>query len=383
MATRALAGALVSLIALAAAAPSASAAPVPISGLRWVVAFSSAKGQLPDVVSHDCVSFGPVDWSNGRSRDKTVFLVGTPGFKASGSYDASTQRGAANESVTAFRFERVIGKGGAFELRDMGMEIAGGRAYLTARIVSVKGVGASAKRVRLAVIARPKFFTGPSQDPKGRSIPDSFLIAVQGRASVMPALAAAINRIRCTRPIGVIRPHKLKPGIPFGQVTVQLQPDGAVGMAGTSEIGDGPTFLDDEGVDIQAQPIGSTTVFGSADTRGLRFNMLAGTRTALTCQSGYRCVPNAGSQFGLAGGFTLSYNGRTATVDGLTAVESSGPSTRTLALTGSLNGQPMAISDSSGSAPEAFLTALSRALGLTFSRGFFDLTAQFSDTGPP
>jgi hypothetical protein len=110
--------------------------------------------------------------------------------------------------------------------------------------------------------------------------------------------------------------------------------------------------------------------------------MLASTRTPLTCQSGYSCVPSPGSQFGLAGGFTLSYNGRTATVDGLTAVESSGPSARALTLTGSLNGQSMTISDRSGSASDAFLAALSQALGLTFRRGFLDLTAQFTDTGP-
>src|SRR5205814_1184105 len=139
---------------------------------------------------------------------------------------------------------------------------------------------------------------------KHRSIPDSFLIALQGRASVMPALAAAINHIRCTRPIGVIRPRKLKPGTPFGQVTVQLQPDAAVGFGGTAEIGNGPSFIDDEGVDIQAQPVGSAKVFRAAGDRGLRFGMSAGTRTPLTCQSGYRCVPTPGSQFELAAGFT-------------------------------------------------------------------------------
>src|SRR4051812_43999876 len=203
MANRALAGALVSLIALAASAvgaPAASATPIHISALRWVMAFSYAKGQFPDVIGQDCVSFGGVDWSSGRSRDKSLFLYGTPGFKASGTYDAVARRGAANESVTAFRFERVIGKGGAFEVRDMGMDIAGGRAYVTGRIVSVKSTIAAAKRVRLAVIPHPKFLAGPSRDRKRRNIPNSFLIALQGRASVMPALAAAIERIRCKRP---------------------------------------------------------------------------------------------------------------------------------------------------------------------------------------
>jgi len=370
------------IAASAVGAPAASATPVHISALRWVVAFSYGKGQFPDVVGQDCVSFGGVDWSSGRSRDKTVFLYGTLGFKASGTYDAIARRGAANESVTAFRFERVIGKGGAFEVRDMGMEIAGGRAYVTGRIVSVKSTIAAAKRVRLAVVARPKFLAGPSHNPKHQNIPDSFLIALQGRATVMPALAAAIERIRCKRPIGVIRPRKLKPGTPFGQVTVQLQPDAAIGLAGTAEIGNGPTFSNDEGVDIQAQPIGSTKVFSAAGDRGLRFSMPAGTRTPLTCQNGYSCVPSPGSQFGLADGFTLSYNGRTATVDGLTAVESSDPSAPGLGLTGVLNGQSMTISDPSGSAPDAFLAALSQALGLTFSSGFLSLTPKFTDTGP-
>ena len=116
------------IAASAVGAPAASAAPVHISALRWVVAFSHATGQFPDVIGQVCVSFGGVDWSSGRSRDKSLFLYGTPGFKASGTYDAISRRGAANESLTAFRFERVIGKGGDFEVRDMGMEIAGGRA---------------------------------------------------------------------------------------------------------------------------------------------------------------------------------------------------------------------------------------------------------------
>lgn len=84
----------------------------------------------------------------------------------------------------------------------------------------------------------------------------------------------------------------------------------------------------------------------------------------------------------MADGFTLSYNGRTATVDGLTAVESSDPSTRALTLMGALNGQPMTISDPSGFVTDAFLAALSQALGLTFSRGSLSLTPTFTDTGP-
>jgi hypothetical protein len=370
------------IAASAVGAPAASATPVHISRLRWVVAFSYAKGQFPDVIGQDCVSFGHVDWFSGRARDKSHFLYGTPGFPASGTYDAIARRGAANESVTAFRLDRAVGKGGALEVRDMGMDIADGRAYVTGRIVSVKPVFAAAERVRLAVIARPKFLAGPSQNLKHQSIPDSFLIALQGRATVMPALAAAIERISCKRPIGVLRPRKLTPGTPFGQVTVQLQPDAAIGLGGTAEIGEGTTFVSDEGVEIQAQPVGSTKVFRAGGERGLRFSMNAGTRTPLTCQSGFRCGPSPGSQFGLADGFTLSYNGRTATVDGLTAVESSDPVAPGLGLTGTLNGQPMTISDPSGSESAAFLAALSQALGLTFRSGSLTLTPKFTDTGP-
>src|SRR3954451_15283308 len=154
--------ALLAIAGAGAGAPAASASPVPISGLRWVVAFSYAKGQFADVLGQDCVSLTTVEWRSGRSRDKSMFLLGTPGYIASGTYDPIARRGAANESVAALRFERLAAQGGrAFELRGMGMEIAGTRAYVTGRVVNVKSTIAAAKRVRLAVIAAPKFSQAP------------------------------------------------------------------------------------------------------------------------------------------------------------------------------------------------------------------------------
>ena len=82
-----------------------------------------------------------------------MFLLGTPGYSASGTYDPIARRGAANESVAALRFERLTAKGGrAFELRDMGIEIAGTRAYVTGRIVNVKSTIAAAKRAPHGVL---------------------------------------------------------------------------------------------------------------------------------------------------------------------------------------------------------------------------------------
>src|SRR5206468_793358 len=84
-------------------------------------------------------------------------------------------------------------------------------------------------------LKRLTFVTGSFQR-KGKDVPDTFVMALQGRATVLPALARELTRIRCRGP-HIVTSHPIRAGSPFGEVRVQMRPDRATGVGGTFEIG--------------------------------------------------------------------------------------------------------------------------------------------------
>jgi hypothetical protein len=373
----------------AAAAPAASASPVPIAGMRAQFDMKFRPGQWLRRVGEDCISIADVGWGGAGSRKE--FARGIthwiePETQATGTYDGVAHAGAAHDSLTGFEFSRSVKPFTTLEMQNIGIEVSGGHAYVSATFAKGKPLFSVAKRVRIAMIANPKLIAGPAteQGHPDRQIPNSFLYAVQGKATILPGLRAVVQRFGCTRPVGVLRPRPLRVGAPFGFVTFQLQPTGATGLAGTADMTD--LELDnDEFADVAIAPVAPAT---SGRAGAVRFEVAAGNTAPLSCSFGTSCVPAAGAKLGMAGGFTVSYNGKAVTVDGLEATYQAPvpPSTAGgVAFTASVDGQRMPIAtptQSAGRASAEFLAALSSALGLHFTGGSLGLTPTFTTLGP-
>jgi hypothetical protein len=210
-------------------------------------------------------------------------------------------------------------------------------------------------------------------------MPDTFLMAIQGNATLAPPLAAALNRIRChPDPFFAIKPRPVRPGLRFGFVALQLEPGAAVGVGGTAGLT--PDFeADESNATFTSDPI-APAVRGKI---GIGLPIADGAHAAMTCVYGFRCTPAAGAEFGLAGGITVSANGRTATIDSLQMrfTPSASRASPAVTLAGDVNGQPMDLaSDATGpeTATSEFLQALSSALGVSVTRAFLGPSVTFT-----
>ena len=374
--------AIVSL-AILAGASSADAAPLPIQGLNGILELPAAKGTMVWTLGQDCISIEGVGWKpiKSRKRNTSTFAIGTTG--AVGLLDAVNRSGEVREEKdVALRFHNYSAKPDrALDVHDLGVEVRGGRAYLTGRIVKGKPTFAATKRVRLATIPKPRFFSGNATVPRHptQTMPDTFLMAIQGNATLAAPLAAALNRIRChPDPFFVIHPRPVRPGLRFGFVSMQLQPSAAIGTGGTAGVS--PEFeTDDLDVTFTSTPIAPA----SQNKAGIGLPIADGAHARVACVYGFRCTPAAGAQFGLSGGITVTANGHSATIDALQMrfePGGTGESPVTV-LFGNVNGQPMDLTRDSAqgeTATSEFLQALSAALGVTVSRAFFGSTVTFT-----
>jgi hypothetical protein len=386
---------IVTLAAAACAipAPAAGAATVPVSGMGVVMAFNDDGRHLLAQLGENCTPLA-VGYGWGEERSKRPFkhsnLVGAPFLPATGGYDAATGRGAAATKGEAWRFDSFLEHRKAMILSGLGVELAGERAYVT----GVIGFGrsrysAAAARRRLAVVAHARRLEGQAHDSAGESVPNSWIFARQGRAKMLRPLARALEHVRCKH--GRFVPsttRRIKPGTPLGQLTVQLYPDAATGTGGTLDLLDGPELLLDDELPIAIAPAGGAAGSGVAqgDTPGLSFAMVAGAPVPLACDRGFRCAPAAGAAFGLAGGFTLTASGRTATVAALGMSYSTGPTGDVIAtLTGTVDGAPLALARSSGGTAgitEELATRLGATLGGTVDGHLGELAATFTSMAP-
>jgi hypothetical protein len=376
--------ALLAALACALVAPAARATPVPIQGVRWEVDSSYRKGQWLDNLGQSCVGIRPVDWSGASTRadfrKKISRWVESPPARATGSFDGVSESGRVSESTIALEFSRVVKPFTAINLENVGIELRGGRGYVTGSFTKPKSYISAAKRVQLAVIAHPKLFKGPALDRKHRPIPNTFLMAVQGNATIAPGLAKALNRFRCTKPVGVLRPRPVKIGAPFGFVTVQMLPAAGAGTGGTVDLIH-MKFDSDSETDVSIHPVAPATSVRVHGETGIRFVLGGDNRVPLECQAGSSCIPTAGGKLGIAaGGFTVALNGRMVTVDSIEGFYAG--SSVEAGLVANVNGQRMTIVNAGGEASNEFLAALSGALGATFSDGFIGVTTTFTATGP-
>jgi hypothetical protein len=374
--------AFVSLAILAGASP-ADATPLPIQGVNGLLELPATKGTVVWTLGQDCISIEQAGWkvTKSRSRNVSTFVLG--GTDAVGSVDASTRSGEMREKrgvdLIFHNFnakpDRVL------ELHELGVELRGGHAYLTGRLVKGKPTFAASKRIRLATIAKPRVVSGNATVPRHptQTMPDTFLMAIQGNATLAAPLAAALNRIRChPDPFFVIKPRPVRPGLRFGFVALQLEPAAAVGVGGT--VGLTPDFeADDSNATFTNSPVAPAT----QGKLGIGLPVADGAHAAMACTYGFRCSPAPGAQFGIAGGITVSANGRSATIDSLQMrFTPGGPGeSPVVTLAGSVNGRQMDLTtDAVGgeTATSEFLQALSSALGVTVTRAFFGSNVIFT-----
>jgi hypothetical protein len=332
-------------------------------------------------------------WVEGE-RSKNVQVFGGGGG-ASGSYEMATRTGKVETKGGSVYFEPLGWNNDEYrraaQLNDVGLEVVGGRGYLTGRVRSVKGRSAAAGRKRLALIPKLKFFSGPAHYADKSPVPNSYLFAFQGNATVMPALAAAMEQTRCKKSrFRGQHAGRIKAGAKLGQVTAQLGVAAATGLDGTVELSGEPWLsVEDTDTPVVATPAGGAKRVVHGMARSIRFALTPGTRVPLKCVDGYKCEPSGGT-YGLVGGFTLSLEGRTATVADLSITyaaaatpDDSAPAT----INGTLNGEPVAFAMGSASGGDPYPTSdftqrLGAAWGMSLTASPVLVAPSFTSTGP-
>jgi hypothetical protein len=376
---------LLTVAALAASgAVPAAAAPTPICAIAWDLVLDKATGlSLRD----GCITLGAADWRpEGRTKAGAfVYGTGASAERAAGAWDSAAGAGSATASGDALRFDAITPGANAgrkpFELSKLGLELAGGRVYVSGQIRRVKVMAAAAPaRTRLAVIAHPKLLSGPLRTDAGKPIADTFIFAVQGRATVTKAFAAAIRRARCATRFA--RRHPLHDGATLGVLTAQLLSSAATGLGGRVDIDRGLDLLADDGSQIPVAPSGGATSAVIGDTPTLRFPIAPPTAAPLICEFGGHCRPALGAAIALGGQLTLSYAGRATVLSSLVATYA--PDEETPTVTARLDGVPVTVYDPAATppTPDDFLARVSAALGTGVTGDLGRVRATFTSTGP-
>jgi hypothetical protein len=371
------------LAALGLAAP-ASAAPVPVSAVNWDL-FMRSVGFLQKLRG-DCLDVRQDDYRWGQFLGRYPFRYTTVfegvGLPVDGSFDAATGTGSIAGTGIAIRVDNYNAHSRAIRIGALGLKVSGGKGTLTGRIERTRTIfsrfGPARPLLRLTGVTA---VSGPFQR-KGKDVPDTFVIAVQGSATLLPALARELTRIRCTGP-HIVTSHPIRAGISFGAVRAQLRPNAAVGLGGTFEI----AGLEASGYDPVADQDVTVTVAPTAPARqagkAIHWDLPADLRTPLHCEASYNCVPAVGAQFALAGGFVLSAGGRSTTVANLAVASEDVNGSPAPVVTGTLDGAPITVMHGGGTTSE-FDDRVSAALqisGLRINVG--GIFAHFAKTVPP
>jgi hypothetical protein len=377
----------VAAVAAVGAQP-AAAAGTPIGGLRWVLAMDR---RLPARLSDGCVQLYGLGWrESGLSKAREPLYGNPSGYaRTKGSWAPGAKAGAVAGADEALFFDSLAPKqarGRPFELVNMGLKFAGGRLYLTGEIRRARSLAAASHpRRRLAVIPHPRLLSGTQRDA-GKAVPNTFLFAVQGDAKVAKPLADALRRARCHGRFARGRP--LRAGARLGQITTQLLPTAATGLAGTLDVvGALQLHTDLEDVDVAVTPSGGPAFVQNANSDDvLRFPLAPGTAVPLACTVGGECRPSGGG-FTLPGRLTLSLDDQSAVLAGLTVTYVPAPGgTTNPVVTATLDGVPVTVAndpDNPHTLNDDFVARVSDALGGGVALGTIgDLDVRFTVTGP-
>lgn len=355
------------LLAATGLAATADAAPVPVSTANWILAMNQRA--FVQKLFGDCLDPG------NRLVERVAIPIG-------GSFDPATNSGAITSVAPVFRVDNFNAHAHAIVVGSLGLRLAGGAATVTGRIERTRTAYARfGPRRPLLRIRRMTFENGPFQR-KGIDVPDTFVIAGSGRATVMPAFARELTRIRCRGP-HIVTSHPIRAGLRFGVVTLQLRPDVAAGIGGTFEIGS----LAVSGYDADADQDVTIAVTPAAParmaSRAIRWDLPADLRTPLQCEASYDCVPAIGARFALGGGFVLARGDRSATVANLSVEFQDDRGSPSAVITGTFDGVPITVLSGDNTTTE-FDERVSAAFGITDVRSVAGIVAaHFSKTGLP
>jgi hypothetical protein len=325
------------LAAMGVAAP-AGGAPTPITQVNWDLMMNA--GGFAQKLYGDCLdpSREAYIWGdfNAKSPFKYTRVFEGVGAPVTGSFDPATKSGTIAGTGAAIRFDNYNAHSHAIRVGAFGLRGGGSSATLTGRIERTRThysrFGPAKPLMRLT---RLTLQSGPFQR-KGKDVPDTFVIALQGKATLLPVLARELTRIRCHGP-HIVTSHPIRAGASFGVVRAQLRPDAAVGIGGVFEL-DRVSASDDDGV-VTVTPTAPAAAAGNV----IRFGLPSDMRTPLRCEASYNCAPMAGTQFALPGGFVLSQGGRSTTVADLSVSYADDNGRLVPLLSGTLDGTPVTI----------------------------------------
>ena len=349
------------LLAATAVAATATAAPVPATTSNWDLVIP--QGGFERKLLNDCLlskheAFE--EFTTSSSPSSHVFEgVAVP---ITGSFDPVARTGSVTSNVAAFRIDNFNAHARAIVVGWLGLKASGKGAVITGRIQRTRTIFARVgPRKPLLRIKRLTIESGPFQR-KGKDVPDTFVIGMDGQAKVLPALAREVTRIRCRGP-HIVTSRPIRAGSPFGRVQVQLRPDAATGIGGTVEMGKlevtGYDLDTDQDVTVTVTPTAPVVAVGTV----IRWDLPADLRTPLLCEASYNCTPAVGTQDALGGGFVLSKGNRSATLANLALEVQDFNGSPEPVITGTLDGAPIRLFNSTGTSSE-FDERVGAALGV-------------------
>jgi len=369
------------LLAATAVAATATAAPVPATTSNWDLVIP--QGGFERKLLNDCLlskheAFQ--EFTTSSSPSSHVFEgVAVP---ITGSFDPVARTGSVTSNVAAFRIDNFNAHARAIVVGWLALKASGKGAVITGRIQRTRTIFARVgPRKPLLRIKRLTIESGPFQR-KGKDVPDTFVIGMDGQAKVLPALAREVTRIRCRGP-HIVTSRPIRAGSPFGRVQVQLRPDAATGIGGTVEMGKlevtGYDLDTDQDVTVTVTPTAPVVAVGTV----IRWDLPADLRTPLLCEASYNCTPAVGTQDALGGGFVLSNGNRSATLANLALAVQDFNGSPEPVITGTLDGAPIRLFNSTGTSSE-FDERVGAALGVADlrSRGG-NIATHFAKTALP
>jgi hypothetical protein len=360
------------VLAVTGLAATAVAAPVPAKSSNWDL--SIPQGGLERKLLNDCLSSSKYGYQEFTTSSPAYHVFEGVGVAIAGSFDPAARTGLVTSNSPAFRIDNFNVHSRAIIVGWFGLKASGKGAVITGRIQRTRTIFSRVgPRKPLLRIRRLTIESGPFQR-KGKIVPDTIVVGMSGQATVLPALAREITRIRCRGP-HVVTSRPIRAGSPFGRVQLQLRPDAATGIGGTVQIGK----LEVTGYDVNNDQDVTVTVTPAA----LRWDLPADLRTPLVCEASYNCTPALGTQATLSGGIVLAGGSRSTTLANLAVgVQDSNGSPEPI-VTGTVEGAPITLFTRFGTTAD-FDERVAAALGLTDlrSRGG-EVAAHFTKTALP
>lgn len=368
------------LLAATGLAATAVAAPVAAKSSNWDLVIP--QGGFERKLLNDCLSSSRNGYQEFTTSSPANHVFEGVGVAITGSFDPAARTGSVTSNSPALRIDNFNAHSRAVIVGWLGLKASGKGAVITGRIQRTRTIFARVgPRKPLLRIKRLTIGSGPFQR-KGKDVPDTFVVGMSGQATVLPALAREVTRIRCRGP-HIVTSRPIRAGSPFGRVQLQLRPDAATGIGGTVEIGKlevtGYDLDNDRDVTVTVAPMAPAVTAGNV----VRWDLPADLRTPLLCEASYNCAPAVGTQDTLGGGFVLSNGNRSTTLANLAlSIEDLNGSPEPV-VTGTLDGAPIRLFNPTGTSSE-FDERVGAALGLTDlrSRGG-NIATHFAKTALP